>query len=141
MTEQRLYGVPGAEEMYFDPYSCYESDIDGNFDVLNPQQSFVLEEWSVHPPEYHLPTADRILEWIDEYASDNEVTEGWSDNFPLCDELVVEHTNSLIRLIASNITFRMADEKIAEHIVTWRDDEEHTPLLDGELMYVKRVTE
>src|SRR5690606_12951366 len=92
-----------------------------------------IEEWSVHPPQYHLPDADQILEWIGEYVADmgewGEYVEGWDR--PLGDSEVKAATQALVDLIASKVGSRMANEHLRTLHVTPSDDPEN-PLLDGE---------
>lgn len=128
MTDRsKLYGLPGAEEMYFDPAEVVQRWLDDRYDDAPPD--FAIEEWSVHGPRYHLPSATELLEWIEEWAQENgEIADGWK--LPDADSL---HTaaSALLEVIADKITWRMAKDKLRELHVTASDDPEN-PLLDGE---------
>lgn len=67
-TGRRLYGPPGAEFLCDDPEEAaldvfYDTDHDGDTIVL-------IEEWTVHPPIDHIPQADCLLDYIQEWADD-----------------------------------------------------------------------
>lgn len=128
MTDRsKLYGLPGAEEMYFDPAEVVQRWLDDRYD--DAPLDFVIEEWSVHPTQHHLPSARALLEWIEEWAIDcGEVGEGWE--LPPDDSLDVA-ADALLEVIAHKITWRMANEKLRELHVTASDDPAN-PLLDGE---------
>lgn len=119
-----LYGCPGAEHMEFDPESVCEGTMD---------QEVAIEEWTVKHPRSHLPTADALLDWLAE--SDYEVTEGWWDSAvdAAAHEDVKVAAEALLDLMASKITFRMADRHIANLTFRWEGDD-----LDGEYVLVGR---
>lgn len=134
---ERLYGVPGAEILHTTIADAYEAQIDPWVDEhdLRPR---VIEEWSVHPPEYHLPSAERLLDWLVEQAcEDGEVDEGFTE----CLENAVKRQDALVyadtlrKSLGSLVTYRMADDHLRDHQITW--DDNGNPLADGEPMYVK----
>jgi hypothetical protein len=132
MDEQRLYGLPFAEVMHFDAATVYEQvECDGaSFPIT-------IEEWSVHPPIYHVPSANRILDWLTEWIADNgEVFEDSYDQFEAATKKpdVVAAVENLRSVLASKITFRMAAHHLRDLVVTL--DEADEPLLDGKPMYV-----
>ena len=106
--------------MYFDPASVYEGEI---------------EPWSVREPITHEPNAERILDFITEWVSDNEVDadcfDAWSAAARLPDVLAAAET--LRAALASHVSYRMADQHLTDHVVTW--DEDGDPLYDGKPMY------
>lgn len=128
---ERLYGVPDAEHLHFDIATAYELQVEPGLDV-HDRCPAVIEEFTVHPPERHLPTADRILEWIiEQTCEDGDVSEEYAERLADIDAIgVVEHFRSSL---ASLVTYRMADKRVAEHQITW--DELGEPLVDGEPMY------
>lgn len=132
---ERLYGVPHAEALWDDPAAVYEQDIEPYSDG-DERQPRIIEEWTVHPPDYHFPSADRLVEWLVEWAADQGELD-WDGAERL--EKQAEHVTvtdaaeNLLAALAARITYRMADRKVAEHIVTWSPEGE--PLLDGFPLY------
>ena len=133
----RLFGIPGAEQLHLDLVSCYESDVDPWVD--EPEHApKVIEEWTVRPVVDHVPKAeviiDEILEWIGEAGELDEYGfEAFSD---ACHGDDVKEAVEAVRvLIGSKVRYRMAEKLVAEHKVTWTADGE--PLIDGEPLYVK----
>lgn len=115
-SEKRLWGLPHADVMYFDYDAVYELEIEPFLDseALKP---WIVEEWTVHPPEYHFPAPSTLIEWLIEGAMDGgEVGEGWGDNLESDNEEFIAKAEELISLIASKVRYRMADEKVAEHM-------------------------
>lgn len=132
---ERLYGTVGAEEMYLDPAEVYESDIEP-WHEPSTEARIEVEEHDVHPPRYHLPTVDCLLEWVSEWACDmGEVGEGYVDHMEaaIAGEDVQQAADALLDLIAARIPYRMANKHLRSLWVTW--DENGEPLLDGEPMY------
>lgn len=133
----RLFGIPGAERLHLSLQDCYESDIDPWHDEPDHQPK-MIEEWTVAPKRAHLPDASCVVDDIvercadgyelDEYAVDEIENIGKRDD-------VKAAADALLDLIASKITYRMAEKLVAEHKVTWT--EEGDPLIDGEPLYVK----
>lgn len=139
----RLYGLPHAEELFSTIEDCYESAIDCD----EPQDEWTVEEWTVAPPGSHLPSADdmlaHLLEWATECACDYWTTEDWSESFQREIGDGNPYTRSLMRRIrndiVSRITYRMADTKVAEHKITF--DADNNPLLNGQPLYVDIAVE
>lgn len=136
MSEKRLYGVPGAEVLYADPASVYESQIDGE-----PQdRTYEIEEWSVAPKLDRVPTADTIIEDFveragddccpDEYAYEDLEKAGKHPD-------VIAAVENARQVFASKINYEYADKHLRTLTVSWDDNGE--PLLDGKPMYVKRA--
>jgi len=118
-----LYGFPDAEELDADPTDVLERWVDQHDDdppgTLPPN----IEEWDVHPPEYHMPAAETILEWITEVSAENEVDEGWWEQ---CQNAcghpdVIAAANALRTALGARITCRMARTRLRELAVT-RDE-------------------
>jgi hypothetical protein len=129
----RLYCVPGAEECFDNPGDAYENGIEPYL----PDEREVIEEWSVHSPSHHLPSADRVAEYVYEFASDVEMDENCDEDYQRAslDPDVVAAFQAALDLLASKVTYRMADQLVATHLVTW--DEKGRPLLDGEPMWAE----
>jgi hypothetical protein len=132
MHLERLFCLPGSGHMGDDPAAVYESWATDGVDRSKP---LTIEEWDVHPPSFHLPSADSTAEWAAEWAEDNE----WDDDGrALWHEAsgspdVVAAFQAALDLLASKIGWRMADKLIATHAVTW--DADGNPRYDGEPMY------
>lgn len=125
---QCLYGLPGAEVLYYDPSEViedYEWTGDPEQDSSLPP---VIEEWSVREPREHLPSVDRLLEWISEWTADSGEI---SDDMDLIDVVkrpeVIDAAEHLLTAIACAITWRMAGRKLRDLPVTWAE----MPLIDG----------
>lgn len=138
MEISRLYGISDAEYLHTTPESCYETEIEtylyGEHPELCLHPPIEIEEWDVHPPEYHMPNADRLLEWIEEYSYDYGEIMGEFE-LPTSDPEVKKMAENLLFTIANKTWWRMARHKLGSLWVTW--DEEGNPLLDGKPMYVK----
>jgi hypothetical protein len=130
MSEQRLYGVPGAEVMHFDPATVYESEIEPTGDE-HPERA-EIEEWSVHPPRALLPSAEALMEWISEWTADYGEVSADFDILPETAE-VKQAAEFFLDHVASKITWRQADKHVASHWITW--DEKGEPLMDGKPLY------
>lgn len=128
MSEQRLYGRPGAEVMHFDPVTVYESELD---DAEHPERA-EIEEWTVQSPLEHLPSGEMLLEWISEWTAENGEVSADFDIVPRTPE-VKAAVEFLLSAIANKITWRQAEKHVASHWITW--DENNKPLLDGEPLY------
>lgn len=131
VEEQRLFGKNGDEHMHFDPESVLDS-CDGD--------EVEIEEWEVYPPRHHLPPAEHLLEWIAE--SDYDVTEEWweSASDAVAHDDVKAAAETLLDLIASNITYRMASKRVAIHKYRWVPAEEPAYEGDGEWVLVIKET-
>lgn len=130
-SERRLYGLPGSEYLVFDPSEVVEQWLCDAED--DEPRVFVIEEFSVHPTRYHLPDADRLLEWINEWTCENgEVGEDMELD---CGDEVTAAVEALLDLIAAKVTWCMADKKLRELHVTPSDDPDN-PLIDGQPAWV-----
>lgn len=137
MTD-RLFGVPGAENLHDDIAAAYEVQIEPWVDD-HDRRPRVIEEFTVHPPEYHVPPASHIVEWlVERIAEDGEVDEGYYEHLQRTVEKhpdVLAATEVLRATLAALVTYRMADKRVAQHAITWDDAGE--PLVNGEPMYVR----
>lgn len=104
----RLYGPPGAESLHVDLWEAAE-DVAAHID---PGREFVIEEWTTHPPAYHLPSPDRIAEWIIESA--DEVDSDWGEAVEH-DPDVIRAAQELLDVIELKVTYRMAADHVATH--------------------------
>lgn len=135
-VEQRLYGVPGAEVLHFDPAGTYEAKIEPwlDEDDRSPRE---IEEWSVRDSIDHVPSIDVLLEWIIDWTAENgELTEDGFEAFENAAKHpdVCQAADALLHALASKVTFRMADKHLRSLWVTWNEAGE--PMLDGEPLYV-----
>lgn len=132
--DERLWGLRGAEVLYTDAATLYETDIEPHDEGDGPWE---VEEWDVHEPSTHFPPPDRVLDTIVEWVAEcGEVDEEFADrveNVAVHPE-VVAATQALLELIASKTGYRMAKNRIATHTITLVDGEPH---LDGEPIYGK----
>ncbi len=128
---ERLWGLPGSETMFSDPIELYDAEVEPWLTDETDSGPWEVEEWSVRPTIDLLPHSAAILEWIADWVFDNgEVDEGFRDNYiakTACDE-VVAAAKALRQAIASKITYRMADEKVATWVLT-RDPETDNPVV------------
>lgn len=133
---RRLFGLPDAEHLYDEAATVWETDIEPCIEPGSGQA--VVHEWTVHDPIEHLPNPDHVIDFIYEVACDTgEVAEDWGEDFPLGDDVVRSATETLLRVIANRIHYRMAKDKVAEHVIEWDATEDDvTVTLDGEPMYV-----
>ena len=109
----RLYGQVGADYL--------EHSLEGVLDDATEDfGTMLVEEWTVHPAEYHLPAADQIVEWVVEWAEENgEVSEEWDCPGAADDAGVLFFAETLRNAIAAKVTWRMADKRVAVWEVTW----------------------
>jgi len=135
---ERLYGNPGAEQMHRTAEDAYEAEIglDGALDAPDPGGTYVIEEWSVRRPRTHAPRTDLILSWIvdnitDEGEVDEHVSNQWENAAE--DPQVVAAFDAALDLMASKVSYRMADRHLRDLTVTYGTNGD--PLLDGEPMY------
>jgi len=127
MTD-RLYGQPGAEEMYRSAEDVYECE------DLAPGN--VIEEWSVHQPRRDAPSVDTILSWITDHISDyGEVDESATTWWDEAAEhpAVIAAFDAALNVMASKVAYRMADTHLRDLVVTYGTD--GTTLVDGEPLY------
>ena len=109
----RLFGPVGACVLYPDPFDVWEMH------CTEDGAPMIVEEWSVRPPGEHLPSAADTLDWIAYSCEDSETDEGWHDDLrnALADPEVKAMAQRLINAIAGRITYRMAGDLIATHVV------------------------
>lgn len=120
----RLYGLSGDESMHADPTDVLQQwHDDHDDDDVVPSH---VEEWDVHSPEYHMPSAESILEWITEWAADNgELCEDggeWYDDAIAAPEAVIA-ANALLAIIGVNVHGRTARTKLRDIPVERRADD------------------
>lgn len=122
MTEakapSRLFGLVGAEQLRSDPFDVWELNCGEDGAPL------IVEEWSVRPPSEHLPSASDALDWIGYACEDSETDEGWHESLggALAAPEVMALAQQLIDAIAERITYRMAGDLIATHVVQEVDE-------------------
>lgn len=136
MTEF-LYGLPGAEQLYDSPNAVWECEIEdyAEDDETGP---WTIEKWTARQPHEHLPSGERVWGWISDWVADSsnsEIGEEWWDDFASWQLDAVEDLNAVLFKIGQRVTFRMAYEKVGEHVLTVSDD--GVVLLDGQPMYRK----
>jgi len=109
----RLFGLVGAEHLHSDPFHVWEMN------VSEAGEPLVLEEWTVRAPAEHLPSAADVLESIAYQCEDGETDEDWFEDLgdALTNAEVVAIAGQLLDAIAEHITYRMAGDLIATHIV------------------------
>lgn len=134
-TNERLWGLPGAERMHSDVAELWEADIEPYTDVLDERRSRFVEEWTVCPPSTHLLSPSDLLYAIHERVHDDgELTlDGGEDYFNENDPKLLAAAQTLLDAIAETVTWRQADERIATHVVSW--DVDGNPKCDGEPIY------
>lgn len=133
MSEQHLYGLPGAEHLHFDAADVVQEWLDQS----DREPDFIIEEWSVRPARSHLPRAADVIEWIEEWANENgEFSDDPDLSFGGSDATIA--ADALLDLLAGQITFRMADKHLRDLHVTPSDDPEN-PLLDGKPTWRKTL--
>lgn len=138
--DPHLFGVEGADRLWYDLATCYESDVEPWADVHSEDPAKwtprVIEEWTTHGPTYHLPAIDHMLEWIGEWTADcGEVDEGWFDGYiDIAKSAEVQAAaKALYAAIAEKQAYRMAKDVVRKIIITW--DAEGEPLADGVPLY------
>lgn len=132
----RLYGGPDDEDLCYDLEEAAERAWDRNF---NPSGKVVIYEYTVQDPIRHLPDVDRLLDWLHEYVAESGDVLIESDDplIPLGDHSVQFAAKVLLDMIAKGIHWRMADQKVAEHVVEW--EESGVPMLNGLPLYKERT--
>jgi hypothetical protein len=126
MTD-RLYGKPQAESLYTSLDLAIDAAIDDLYDTPGVRE-VIIEEWTVHPPQHHLPDAEQIVDWVIEWAADSgEVAEGWGEDLWADDPDLLVAAEALRDAIADKVGFRMADRMIARHTATFTLDEHRIP--------------
>lgn len=144
MTEHiaptRLFGVPGAERLYDTAASYYETELDPYFDdrAVPQHPEHIIEEWDVHDPIDHVPSAAMILYWLCEHIGE-EITDPDAAGLDRLerDEEALAAAEALRATLAGKISWRMARDLLATHKLTW--DDQNEPLLDGEPLYQRRA--
>ena len=134
---ERLYGIPGSESLHDDIGAAYEQQIEPRLDE-GDHEPRVIEEWSVCPPTLHLRSPSDLADWLVEDAAENAGVDGYYDHTEHMarNPEVLAAAEALITAMADRITYRVADKRLAEHAITWDDDDE--PLLNGERLYHRR---
>lgn len=136
-TETRLWGIEGAEQMYFDATHAYESQIDGNLGEDEPGTygPMILEEREVEP--LCPPSASWIVEWVAESTTEEFGDDGdaYAD---LCDDAdLLAKAEEMRDLIVKKVTWRQAGPLVKAHEVTLtiHDNGAATAFLDGDVFY------
>lgn len=114
-TDDRLYCLPDescAEKTPSDVLDVWLVDADPGTHQLE------VEEWTVHPPRYHLAEVDRLLDWLADDAADGEVSEGYADavDRAIRESIVFDAADLLLGTLAACMRWREA----AHHVATLR---------------------
>jgi len=131
---ERLYGAPGAESLYFELSTAYEH-AESDFADDEPKPDVVIEEWTIGPVRPPA-AADTVIEWLVERACDDDMCdEGLCESWEIAGSQseVVAAFQAALDLFASKTTYRMADTLVATHAIT--HDADGNPMLDGEPLY------
>lgn len=124
MTDDRLYGLPGAEHLHLDLASAYEEHAAYYEDEDVPDATF--EEWSIRDPR----PDDNTLRWWLESLAERAAEEGDEDYWGEW-EAAVEHKDvwaafrAAADLAASKIAYRMADEHLGDYRIVHIDGQPH----------------
>ena len=126
MSDDRLFGTVGAEHLRNDPYDVWDEWWSYQEDGTNPH--LTVEEWTTRPQGEQLPSASDLLEAISYACEVSETDEGWHESLSdaLSDPGVVALAGLLLDAVAERITYRMAGELVATHVIE---------IVDGELLY------
>jgi hypothetical protein len=129
----RLYGEPGAEYLYDDPATVWESEIDPHREyAADLVDEWIIEEWTVKPVDVCVPSAVSIVEYVAEMTADDlEATEDPLPNITR-NQAALAAAEALRAVFVGQVTWFSADKRVGERVVTIVDDEPH---LDGEPMY------
>lgn len=132
----RLYGEPEAEELFADPGEVIAHAL--GYEDPDPDDGPLLvqvEEWTVHPPRHHLPSAEMVRDWIAGWVDDGANSE-LSDPTPF-DRVLGFHSGDgvdpdveaaaehLLDVIASKVTWRQADQLVARHAYRVRGTDDY----------------
>lgn len=136
--EMRLFGAPGAEELYLTIAEAFERQIEPHRDENNPEAwPAKIEEWTIADNRQFMPSPGRVLDEIGEIAADEAVTEWWWEALErhLDDEDVKAKVEEALDLLASKVKYWMADRHVATYEITL--DADDRPLVDGRPLYVR----
>jgi len=138
-TEPRLYGLPDAEELWDDPGAVWESDIQPWY--RGGGDTWTIEEWTIRPNAELVGDPQPIAETVAEYASDQMGLEAGWDYWEAAskDPEVLQAFQKAMWLLASKVSYKQADERVAVHVVTLQDGDWGRPLLNGEPLDVPAV--
>ena len=138
-TPAVLYGHPGAESLDTSLLANVERQWELHLDAwrhatypklpvgLPGPLTMTIEEWSVSPPESHLPSPATIVEYVLEYGADNETDEFWCEQAEdaAFTPAVLAIAEALRLAIAAGIRYRMANDLVATVTITrtakWSD--------------------
>jgi hypothetical protein len=110
-----------------------------------------ITEYDVFPPDYHLPDAINVLDWIMKhiFTTYSEVEEPRQGQCPVCfidevdlavsDPYIISDTEAVLDKIASRISWRMCNNKLRTHMII--HDIEDTPMLNGRPLYATTTNE
>lgn len=133
----RLYGIPGAEEMYFTLAGAYEAQIEP-YDCRDPHE---IEEWIASDPRSFLVDAETLIEWATEAIPDcGDAIEGTYDAFEAAggSESVRQAFEHALALWADLVTYRQAESLVRTWTIMW--DAGGNPLADGSPIYTEEST-
>jgi len=134
-ADERLFGIPGAEDMHFDLASAYEAQVDAWFDEPRAEDDpWKIEEWTVRPPSSNLPNLDYFIEDLAERAADDSGEGAYDAWLNAADDAVKSAFRVALDLWASKVGYRTGDELVRTYTITWRGPD-NEPLADGEPIY------
>lgn len=122
VDRSRLYGLPGAMHLH----AALNDAIEEAWDVTDKDGTPpVIEEFTVHEPQYHLPSAGSLAEHCADIADESETDEDAAEEFRIASEDpdVLAALQAAIDVMASKVNYRMSNELVA----IW-----HPPAGDGE---------
>lgn len=129
MSDERLYGLPGAEVLYLQPAEVWESELDCR-EHGAPEEGWEVEEWTTVSPREHLPRADVLIEHImDRWVGDEMDEEGFEH---WADHASEEEAEAFLSAWAARVSYRMTGKQVGSHRITVVGDE---PYWNGEPMY------
>ena len=125
--DRHLYGLPGAEQLYFTLEDVWHKQIDGRYET-QPEGGWEIEEFTVRPAISHLPTPESLIEiLLENYVSD-ETDEGCYEDWSDCSS--AEEAAVFLDAWAARVQYRMADKLVATHRITLEEGSD-TLYLDG----------
>ena len=137
VSRDRLYGTPDAEYLDLDLASAYERwEADLILDDGEPRPDCTIEEWTTAPVTVPANAVATVVEELCERMADDG-DEGYYDSWMDAanhDDVRLAF-QAAADLLASKVTYRMADRLVATHGIT--HDDEGEPMLNGERLYRK----
>ncbi len=121
VTDERLYGKPGDEHLYWDPEDVIERFVDD----VDPKDgdTMVIEERDTETNRSFFMDAGQLIERLVDETNDEPIDEGWcaSAATHADDEDVVAAFEAAIQLLADKIPYKMAGKLLDMITVEFRD--------------------